>query len=114
MNVNLPLEAAPPELAETLGSIRQTLGHPVSRLTVLERLLMAFARLYTEWSEGASVLERWAARLIMLGRPVRIHTAGGIWEGIAESVSADGGLWLRLPDGRREHFVAGDVSLRWS
>lgn len=114
MNVNTPLEAAPPELAETLGSIHQTLGRTVSRLTVLESLLEAFARLYIEWSEGASVLERWAARLIMLGQPVRIYASGEVWEGIAESVSADGGLWLRLPDGRREYFLAGDVSLRWS
>ncbi len=114
VNVNTSLEAAPPELAEILGSIRETVGHAIPRLMVLEGLLRAFARLYTEWSEGASMLERWAARLIMLGQPVRLHAAGRIWEGLAESVSAEGGLWLRLPDGRREYFLAGDVSLRWS
>jgi len=51
---------------------------------------------------------------MMLGQPVRIYASGEVWEGIAESVSADGGLWLRLPDGRRKYFLAGDVSLRWS
>ncbi len=114
INVNTLLEAAPPELAEILGSIRQTLGHTVSRVAVLEGLLQAFARLYVKWSEGESLLELWAARLIMLGQPVRVHAPGGVREGIAESVSAEGGLWLRLPDGRREYFLAGDVSLRWS
>ncbi|MCS7251027.1 MAG: biotin--[acetyl-CoA-carboxylase] ligase [Anaerolineae bacterium] len=113
MNVNIPTEMAPSELAEIMGSICDTVGRPVSRLEVLEGLLQAFADLYTKWNEGMSVLERWAARLIMLGQHVQIHTPGGIQEGIAESVSAEGGLWLRLPDGRREYFVAGDVSLRW-
>jgi len=113
INVNIPPEAVPPELAEVLGSIRQTLGRPVPRPAVLEGLLQAFGRLYAEWNEGASVVGRWAARLIMLGRPVRIHTPAGVWEGIAESVSEAGGLWLRLPDGGRAHFPAGDVSLRW-
>lgn len=113
VNVNTPLEQAPPELSEILGSIHQTVGHEVSRLAVLEGLLRAFARLYLEWNEGGSVLERWAARLMMLGQRVQVHEAGRVWEGIAESVSADGGLWLRLPDGRREHFRSGDVSLRW-
>ncbi|MCS6963769.1 biotin--[acetyl-CoA-carboxylase] ligase [Thermoflexus sp.] len=113
LNVNTPLEAAPSELVEILGSIRHTMGHAVSRLAVLEGLLQAFARLYDEWNEGASVIERWAARLMMLGQPVRIYASGEVQEGIAESVSAEGGLWLRLPDGRREYFLAGDVSLRW-
>ncbi len=113
VNVNTPLEAAPPELAETLGSIHQTLGRTVSRLAVLEELLRSFARLYAEWTEGASVLERWAARLMMLGQRVRVYAAGEMWEGVAESVSAEGGLWLRLPDGRREYFRVGEVSLRW-
>ncbi|WP_376792942.1 biotin--[acetyl-CoA-carboxylase] ligase [Thermoflexus sp.] len=113
VNVNTPLETAPAELTEILGSIRQTLGRTVSRLAVLEGLLRSFARLYTEWIEGASMLERWAARLIMLGQRVRICAAGEIWEGVAESVSAEGGLWLRLPDGHRKYFMAGEVSLRW-
>lgn len=113
INVNAPLTAAPPELAGTIGSICETIGHTVPRRAVLEGLLRAFVRLYAEWSEGASVLERWAARLIMLGRPVRIHTPGKVWKGVAESVGPEGGLWLRLPDGHREYFRAGDVSLRW-
>ncbi len=114
INVNTLLEEVPPELIDVLGSLRQTLGRSVPRSIVLEGLLQAFARWYSGWHEGARVWEPWADRLIMLGHRVRIHAAGEVWEGIAESVSAAGGLWLRLLDGRRMHFLAGDVSLRWA
>lgn len=112
LNINVPVEEAPPEIAGILGSLHRTLGRPVSRLEVLAALLRAFADLYLEWNAGASVLEQWAARLIILGRPVRILGPEGAWEGIAESVDAEGGLWVRRPDGERRRFLAGDVSLR--
>ncbi len=112
INVNIWPEEIPPDLREILGSLSQTLGRPIPRLAVLKGLLRAFASLYLEWNAGARLVERWAAALIMLGRPVRVLTPEGACEGIAEGVDEGGGLRVRLPDGREQRFHAGEVSLR--
>lgn len=77
-------------------------------------LLRELDRLYLDLQEGRvlPVLRRWREMADTLGRPVRVQTATGVLEGVADDVAEDGALLLRLADGTLRRVVAGDVRLR--
>jgi BirA family biotin operon repressor/biotin-[acetyl-CoA-carboxylase] ligase len=101
-----------PEIADTATSIAVELGHEVSHLAVLLRLLDEFDRLYLAMREGQPVHEEWRDRLETLGKTVTVTHGGHVEVGRAESVDANGSLILRRLDGSVVTIIAGDVTLR--
>jgi BirA family biotin operon repressor/biotin-[acetyl-CoA-carboxylase] ligase len=93
-------------------SLSQELGHEVSRLVMLRRLLVAIEDRYEALGRGLLPLDEWRQRLETLGRRVTVSTPGEVITGWAEGVDADGALLLRLPDGHQSRILAGDVTLR--
>ena len=73
---------------------------------LLTKLDAYYARLRT----GNDFLEEYRAGLSTLGGAVRVATPGGIEQGIAEDVDADGALLLRR-NGELIRVVAGDVTI---
>lgn len=116
MGLNVNQDAFPPELAATATSLRLALGRPVDRAPLVAALLAHLEGLYDQFLAGGlpAILDRWRALSITLGRTVTVRPTGGDpLTGVAEDVGADGALLLRLPDGRRERLLAGEVlSLR--
>jgi len=134
VNVDFRRQAADAELQRSAIGLSQALGRPVDRLALLNELLVRLERRYELLRAGKSPHAEWAARLVTLGRVVRVVTpsptlplrgggsipspalplAGGgrVLEGQAIGVDADGALLVRLPDGRLERVLAGDVTLR--
>ncbi|MFZ5633943.1 MAG: biotin--[acetyl-CoA-carboxylase] ligase [Bacillota bacterium] len=113
INVNIPQESFPEELKEIATSLYLAGGKPVSRQELLKQLLREFEACYRVWLKSGfgPVLEEWKKRCVTLDCPVRLSTARDSWEGWAEDVDGDGALILRLPDGSRQRFMAGEVSL---
>ncbi len=111
LNVNLDVQAIP-EIASIAISLRQELGHEVSREEVLAAFLNRFEALYVESERGTAVYEAWRSRLETLGRRVRVTSGDQVEEGLAEDVDAEGNLILRRPDESRVTVVAGEVTLR--
>lgn len=64
-------------------------------------------------AEGfAPFQDEWSSRDVLAGCPVQVTFATGQpGRGVADGVSARGGLWLETEDGRRE-ISAGEVSVR--
>jgi biotin-(acetyl-CoA carboxylase) ligase len=61
------------------------------------------------------VLARYREAQTLLGHPVRVSPGGpggAPVDGVAEGVTADGALLLRLPSGRRQTVAYGEASLR--
>jgi BirA family biotin operon repressor/biotin-[acetyl-CoA-carboxylase] ligase len=87
-------------------------GTEVSRLLLTRELLKAMDNLYYTVISGGSVFSEWRDRLVTLGEEVRVTSGEEIFEGIAESVDADGSLLVRSPDGSLNKVIAGDVTLR--
>jgi BirA family biotin operon repressor/biotin-[acetyl-CoA-carboxylase] ligase len=119
LNVNLPAAAlgAFPDAALAPTTLLDLAGRPVSREALLVDLLRELGRLTAALyrGEGDEVLARYREAQTVLGHPVRV--SGGApgaapVDGVAESVSADGALVLRLPGGRRQTFAYGEVTLR--
>jgi BirA family biotin operon repressor/biotin-[acetyl-CoA-carboxylase] ligase len=77
-------------------------------------LAASFARLLGLWreSKSAMILHAWRARAHPIGTRLTVHSTGEkSVTGLFDGLEPDGGLRLRLPDGRMEILRAGDVSL---
>ena len=111
INVNLRLEDYP-EILPIATSLYHELKKEVSRLNLLRHLLVEIENLYLAISAGQSIFEEWRDSLVTLGKKVRVKSGDAVQEGIAESVTRDGSLLLRRPDGTLNKILAGDVTLQ--
>ena len=112
IGINVREVALPPDLADVATSIEAAGAAPPP---TREALLAALSHAVEGWSalleaQPRSLVEAWKGRLVTIGQRVRLQTPTGPVEGDAVDVSTRGELVLRLADGRRETFAAGDVS----
>jgi len=107
LNVNLPVAALPAEFRAT--SLQQELGRSTSRVKLLQLILLHIEQHYLKLQAGQWPSHEWASALETLGQRVRLHTAEGAVEGLAEAVDDEGGLALRLDDGQLLKVWAGDL-----
>lgn len=114
INVNTPPESFPEEVRDMATSLRAVKGGDVSRAALLRQYLREFEHYYRVWLDDGfkPVLDEWKRRCVTLDRPVLVKSSRESWEGWAEDVDPDGALVLRLKDGSRRRFLAGEVSLR--
>jgi BirA family biotin operon repressor/biotin-[acetyl-CoA-carboxylase] ligase len=110
VNVNLRLSSFT-EILSTVTSLCDELGGEVSRLSLIQRLLVEIERFYLSLLAGESIYEEWRDRLVTLGKRVQVKTGKTVYKGIAESVAGDGSLLLRQSDGSLTKIVAGDATL---
>lgn len=113
INVNIRM-ADFPDLGKIATSLSHELGHEVSRLQLLRRLLVEMERLYLNLPAKENLYREWQERLTTLGKKVVVTSGDTRYEGIAESVTAVGSLLLRGSDGSLKEITAGDVTLRTS
>jgi BirA family biotin operon repressor/biotin-[acetyl-CoA-carboxylase] ligase len=113
LNVNHGRRDFPPDLRDRAISLRQLCHRRVDRQGVLLTLVSALARWYGLFmAEGMPPLTReWRRRSTILGRAVRVETAGETIVGWAVDLEEDGALRIRLESGREEVLRAGDVNL---
>ena len=111
VNVNLDV-AQIPEISETATSLKNEIGIPVPRLTMLAALLSEFEKVYKDMRKGEPVQAEWKRRLNTLGKQVTVRCGRNVHKGIAEDVDQDGNLLLRMLDGKLELISAGDVTLK--
>lgn len=111
LNVNVPAELLP-DLASNATSLLAEGGRLVDRVALLDAFLDRVEAYRAAMGASTDILDLWRQRLAWIGRAVSIHTPIDSVTGIAEDVDETGALWLRLPDGSRQSFSVGDVSLR--
>lgn len=114
INTNQEQEDFPEEVRETATALKMEAGRTISRVRLLQASLAAFEHWYEVWlNRGFSpVLNGWKELSVSLNCPVRIHSLNKSWDGWAEDIDEDGALLLRLPDGKLQRLVSGEVSLR--
>jgi BirA family biotin operon repressor/biotin-[acetyl-CoA-carboxylase] ligase len=110
VNVNLRIGCSP-ELIDISTSLSVELGKDISLVNITRWLLVEMDSLYQLVLEGFPVYEEWRDELVNLGSVVCLKTDEGILEGVAESVSKDGGLMVRGMDGCLSKIVSGDIIL---
>jgi BirA family biotin operon repressor/biotin-[acetyl-CoA-carboxylase] ligase len=113
LNVNFDMNGCP-DLAATATSLMAATGSEVNRGDLLVALLRGLSIRYSNLIQGKQPYEEWQARLATLGQQVRVESGCEVFEGLAEFVSPEGSLYVRLGDGTLREVVAGDVKLRRS
>ncbi len=109
INVNNP----PAQLLPDATSLRVEAGHTVARNVLFQEVLRHFEARYGAFLKGGAgaVLPEWKKRSATLGARVRFMERGEQRIGIAEDLAEDGGLMVRLSDGKLVKRVAGDILL---
>lgn len=109
LNVNWnPSET--PELAGKATSLSEEWGREVSRLDLLQRLLLHMEKGYLRLQEGYLPHQIFTSRLANLGKKVEVALPGGKEEGFVEGVDVQGALLLRKGDGTRVRVTMGEVA----
>lgn len=115
MNVNIPRHRFPKELRESATSLSIESGQPVNRCRLMAAVLDELEMLFDEY-EGSlnfsGIIQEYKENCVTLGRPVRVTSAAGEWEGTAIDLTDDCELILELADGTRRTVLSGDVSVR--
>lgn len=111
INVNTSKEAFPDSFRNQATSLRLGLGEPVSRVELLQNLLIKFEHYYGLFSEGnfSSIIHSWSELDSTLGSGVEVALPESRLLGVAEAVEPDGTLLVRDRSGHLHRIVAGDV-----
>lgn len=111
INVNTAGEAFPVSFRRQATSLKLSLGNPVSRIGLLQNLLIKFEHYYALFSEGdlLSIIHSWSDLDSTLGRQVEVSLPQTSLLGVAEAVGLDGTLLVRDESGHLHRIVAGDV-----
>ena len=113
LNVNLPA-AALPDTMTPATSLLVAGGRAIARRALLAELLARLESHYAAAAAGHSPAPEWSARLLTLGRPVRVARTGTgePLVGMAEATDEWGHLLVRDSAGQLHTIAAGDVTLR--
>jgi BirA family biotin operon repressor/biotin-[acetyl-CoA-carboxylase] ligase len=111
LGVGLNVNQSREHLPDGGTSLAIELGHQLEREPLLAAILNDLGNAYERADrEGVGwIVPGWRSRSSMLGAPVAFHRDGALIRGVAEDVSEDGALQVRLDDGSRIGVVAGEV-----
>jgi BirA family biotin operon repressor/biotin-[acetyl-CoA-carboxylase] ligase len=110
--VGINVNQQPSELPEGGTSLATALGSAVEREPLLAAILNDLGNAY-ERADRESVtwiVPAWRSRSSMLGNPITFQQNSALVEAVAEDISDDGALLVRLADGSRLALLAGEVA----
>ena len=110
MGLNVSTSAR--DLPDHAQSLMQVVGKEVSRLQVVQQLLVAFERWYDLFCRkgSAPVLEAWRTYTTTLGKRIVIQYHNRKSEALALDIDTDGALIIRTDAGLRQRVTAGDIT----
>lgn len=109
LNVNYSMRDYP-ELAPFATTLADQVGHLLDRAPLERALFRHLEAYYARLGSGEDFLDEYRRALQMLGTRVRAAMPGGILEGIARDVDAEGALLLEH-ENTIVRLLAGDVTL---
>jgi BirA family biotin operon repressor/biotin-[acetyl-CoA-carboxylase] ligase len=114
ISANILTQDYPEELRSVATSLAIETGTEVSRESIIIAFLEEFEGLYELYHERgfAPIRLLWEALSVSLHRPIRVQTADGWKEGVAEAIDDHGALTVSLPTGEKHRLFSGDVELR--
>jgi BirA family biotin operon repressor/biotin-[acetyl-CoA-carboxylase] ligase len=113
INVNIEQQEFPGELTEIATSLSLATGQTVSRLSLLQEILIELEREYNNVIQHgfSPVLDDWRKLSVTLGQTVDVLGGNKQFSGLAVDIDNDGALLVQIED-RIEKIIAGDVSIR--
>lgn len=114
LNVTNRTEDFPAQLRNIAGSIYTQTGIIAERGMLISAILSELDSMYECWKDNSgSLLADYKKRCTMLGHLVEVASADEVYDAVAEDISEDFGLCLRLDDGSCRVIHSGEVSARY-
>src|SRR3990172_7777760 len=113
INVNMKREDFPVDLRVPATSLAECLGKRVDRMNLLLMLIRILEQDYDELKKDGimSIFNRWRKGCDILNRRIKVSLPGEEITGVAEDLTPEGGLMVRLDCGEKRVIYAGDVSI---
>lgn len=113
LDVNMDLLSLPADVRRHATTLFAETGRKIDRSVLLRRILEEFDNWYRRFLESEdAVLAKWREYDVTLGSRISVVVGpGSVMTGTAEGLDAEGRLVLRLGDGARRAFAAGDVTI---
>ena len=113
INVNMKKQDFPEDLRMPATSLAECLGKRVDRMNLLFRLIKILEQDYEELKNGGitSIFRRWRKGCDILNRRIKVSLPGEEITGVAEDLTPEGGLIVRLDCSEKRIIYAGDVSI---
>lgn len=113
MDVNMDVNALPPEVRELTTTVARESGTAVDRTALLRQVLRKLDEWYRLFLDREDeVLGAWRALNVTTGNRVAVTGAREMIEGLARDIDNEGRLVIEQDDGTVRSVSAGDVSIR--
>jgi BirA family biotin operon repressor/biotin-[acetyl-CoA-carboxylase] ligase len=109
VNINVDEACFPAEIRDIAGSVNMA---PCERNRFVAILIHRIQAVYEKISRGASIIEEYRNRSIILGKTILIIRGDEQKEAIAVDIGDDGSLRVRFGNGEEEVLRSGEVSIR--
>lgn len=113
INVNMDLDVLPDVVKEVATSIKMETGKLFSRTKIIQEILNEISNWYNVLKEKrhSELLSCWRQLTSTLGRKVEIILGNETLQGLAESITDEGMLIVRLPSGLSRIIQYGELTL---
>ncbi len=113
INVNMDLDVLPDVVKEVATSIKMETGRLFSRAEIIQEVLNEINDWYNILKEKrhSEITSQWEQLTSTIGRNVEIIIGSEALKGIAESITDEGLLILRLPSGASRVIQYGDLTM---
>ena len=114
IGINVNTKEFPEEISKTATSLAIETGHPVRRAPLVASILKAWEEYYETYKKtlDLSLLkEEYNARLVNLGREVKVLAPTGDYVGVSGGITDTGELIVEV-DGEKREVMSGEVSVR--
>jgi BirA family biotin operon repressor/biotin-[acetyl-CoA-carboxylase] ligase len=114
LNVNQRVEDFPEEFRDAVTSTREEVKHPVSRVKLLQELLLQLEKRYRQLTGGefSLILERFRELSVVIGRDIKLDSVNGVTAGRAIDIDNNGFLTVRDVMGNIHNVMSGEIFLK--
>lgn len=113
INVNMKNEDFPENIRIPATSVMDSLGRKFDRSKLLCSLIESMDSNYEYLRKKGvmSVMSKWRPLCITLNKMIKVTSAGGAITGVAEDVTKEGGLVIRIGEDLKKVIYSGDVTI---
>ncbi len=113
INVNMKKEDLPGNLRMPATSLMESLGRRVDRIEVLCAFLESLDSNYEDLKNRGimSIVQKWRMLCSTLNKRIKVVLPGEVIEGVAEDITLEGGLVVRIGEELTKVIYAGDISV---
>lgn len=111
VNIQAPPGGFPEGIREVAGAIFPTPAPAGARARLAAEILNRFFEIYRALPDRADYMTEYRNRSLLNGMEVTLRQGNAQWEGLVLGVDERARLIVRLPDGQKKAFGAGEVAI---